>query len=288
MDTFVKHNFGLMICNFFNKVRFLTNKLKLLIFMKKPFLHLHLSLLFLMGCVFLLPSCIEDKAEDAAHRLVVSKVDVELIQTGMLNTGSKASFDVLANRGYVITSDAEWLDVDKPTGKGRVSVTLEAKPNETAGERTGHLTVTSGKLSERVTVTQTLDPDPDDGNPVGYTYYSENFDWIAVYGGADCVGLGSQNGAKKAVLSWKCLACQGNRALLEVELETGRFHQIRVQMAHAGMPLLGDQRYGSEESREVSMQLGIRTIRLQAVKLAFCHPTSGKRVCYELTDKLTL
>ena len=151
-----------MICNFFNKVRFLTNKLKLLIFMKKPFLHLHLSLLFLMGCVFLLPSCIEDKAEDAAHRLVVSKVDVELIQTG----------------------------------KGRVSVTLEAKPNETAGERTGHLTVTSGKLSERVTVTQTLDPDPDDGNPVGYTYYSENFDWIAVYGGADCVGLGSQNGAK--------------------------------------------------------------------------------------------
>lgn len=127
MDTFVKHNFGLMICNFFNKVRFLTNKLKLLIFMKKPFLHLHLSLLFLMGCVFLLPSCIEDKAEDAAHRLVVSKVDVELIQTGMLNTGSKASFDVLANRGYVITSDAEWLDVDKPTGKGRVSVTLEAK-----------------------------------------------------------------------------------------------------------------------------------------------------------------
>lgn len=149
-----------MICNFFNKVRFLTNKLKLLIFMKKPFLHLHLSLLFLMGCVFLLPSCIEDKAEDAAHRLVVSKVDVELIQTGMLNTGSKASFDVLANRGYVITSDAEWLDVDKPTGKGRVSVTLEAKPNETAGERTGHLTVTSGKLSERVTVTQTSIPIP--------------------------------------------------------------------------------------------------------------------------------
>ena len=190
-----------MICNFFNKVRFLTNKLKLLIFMKKPFLHLHLSLLFLMGCVFLLPSCIEDKAEDAAHRLVVSKVDVELIQTGMLNTGSKASFDVLANRGYVITSDAEWLNVDKPTGKGRVSVTLEAKPNETAGERTGHLTVTSGKLSERVTVTQTLDPDPDDGNPVGYTYYSENFDWIAVYGGADCVGLGSQNGAKKTFIA---------------------------------------------------------------------------------------
>ena len=259
-----------MICNFFNKVRFLTNKLKLLIFMKKPFLHLHLSLLFLMGCVFLLPSCIEDKAEDAAHRLVVSKVDVELIQTGMLNTGSKASFDVLANRGYVITSDAEWLDVDKPTGKGRVSVTLEAKPNETAGERTGHLTVTSGKLSERVTVTQTLDPDPDDGNPVGYTYYSENFDWIAVYGGADCVGLGSQNGAKKAVLSWKCLACQGNRALLEVELETGRFHQIRVQMAHAGIPLAGDRKYGTG----TNVTIGSGSLALCAASLTFFHPVT--------------
>ena len=42
------------------------------------------------------------------------------------------------------------------------------------------------------------------------------------------------------------------------------------------------------QSREVSTQFGIRTIRLQAVKLAFCHPTSGKRVCYELTDKLAL
>ena len=49
--------------------------------MKKPFLCTCICLLFLMGCVFLLPSCIEDKAEDAAHRLVVSKVDVELIQT---------------------------------------------------------------------------------------------------------------------------------------------------------------------------------------------------------------
>ena len=113
-------------------------------------------------------------------------------------------------------------------------------------------------------------------------------DWLVKESSIARVCDASQNGAKKAVLSWKCLACQGNRALLEVELETGRFHQIRVQMAHAGMPLLGDQRYGSEESREVSTQLGIRTIRLQAVKLAFCHPTSGKRVCYELTDKLTL
>lgn len=113
-------------------------------------------------------------------------------------------------------------------------------------------------------------------------------DWLIKEASVARVCEASQPGAKKAVLSWKCLACQENRALLEVELETGRFHQIRVQMAHAGMPLLGDLRYGSEESRAVSARLGIRTIRLQAVKLAFCHPTSGKKVCYELTDKLAL
>ena len=93
---------------------------------------------------------------------------------------------------------------------------------------------------------------------------------------------------KEAILHGRTIASRDGLSLVAIQLETGRAHQIRVQMAHAGMPLLGDQRYGSEESREVSMQLGIRTIRLQAVKLAFCHPTSGKRVCYELTDKLTL
>ena len=100
--------------------------------------------------------------------------------------------------------------------------------------------------------------------------------------------VNSKNGVQEALLDYRVIKEEEKTALLDITLHTGRHHQIRVQMAHAGMPLLGDQRYGSEESREVSMQLGIRTIRLQAVKLAFCHPTSGKRVCYELTDKLTL
>lgn len=51
-------------------------------------------------------------------------------------------------------------------------------------------------------------------------------DWLVKEASIARVCDASQNGAKKAVLSWKCLACQGNRALLEVELETGRFHQI--------------------------------------------------------------
>ncbi len=69
-------------------------------------------------------------------------------------------------------------------------------------------------------------------------------------------------------------------SLLEIKLETGRFHQIRVQLSHAGYPILGDAKYGSERSKEVSMQAGIRNTALCAYRLRFTHPTSKKAVIY--------
>lgn len=107
-------------------------------------------------------------------------------------------------------------------------------------------------------------------------------------GGMARIADPKEKDAKKAKLSYRCLERRDVRALMEIELETGRHHQIRVQMAHAGMPLLGDARYGSRESRELSERMGIRTVQLQAVKLCFRHPSTGKRVCYELEKKLEL
>lgn len=69
-------------------------------------------------------------------------------------------------------------------------------------------------------------------------------------------------------------------ALLEIKLETGRFHQIRVQLSHAGYPILGDAKYGSEKCKEVSMQAGIRNTALCAYRLRFIHPTSKKEMVY--------
>lgn len=106
-------------------------------------------------------------------------------------------------------------------------------------------------------------------------------------GGARIAGAGEKD-AKKAQLLYRCLERKENRALLEIDLKTGRHHQIRVQMAHAKMPLLGDSRYGTEESRRLSESLGIRTVQLQAVKLSFQHPATGKAVCFELEEKLCL
>lgn len=107
-------------------------------------------------------------------------------------------------------------------------------------------------------------------------------------GGGARIADPKEKDAKKAQLLYRCMERAGESALLEIDLKTGRHHQIRVQMAHAGMPLLGDARYGTEESRALSQRLGIRSVQLQAVKLAFVHPSTGKPVFFELTEKLEL
>ncbi|MDR2888894.1 MAG: RluA family pseudouridine synthase [Lachnospiraceae bacterium] len=63
--------------------------------------------------------------------------------------------------------------------------------------------------------------------------------------------------------------------LMEIRLGTGRHHQIRVQMAHARMPLLGDNRYGNERSKEQSKHFNCRQIALCAGRLKLRHPVSG-------------
>ena len=70
-------------------------------------------------------------------------------------------------------------------------------------------------------------------------------------------------------------------SLVEIRLLTGRHHQIRVQLSHEGMPLLGDGKYGSPKSRELSRIIGCRNVALCAYKLVFSHPVSGKEVTFE-------
>lgn len=92
-----------------------------------------------------------------------------------------------------------------------------------------------------------------------------------------------QAGAKAAELTYKFIKAleqeeAGVRTLMCIQLKTGRHHQIRVQMAHAGMPLLGDFKYGSEEARSLSLAHGIRHVALCAYQLEFSHPVTGKRM----------
>ena len=80
-------------------------------------------------------------------------------------------------------------------------------------------------------------------------------------------------GAKLAKLSFRTLAREGGLSLLDVDLQTGRPHQIRVQLSHAGFPIKGDQRYNP--SAQVSEQ-----IRLWAYALTIVHPTLKEEMTF--------
>ena len=89
--------------------------------------------------------------------------------------------------------------------------------------------------------------------------------------------------AKKAVLQYKVVKrMPEGLALLDIHIDTGRFHQIRVQMSHAGMPLLGDMKYGSDASMTFSREVGVRFVALYAYHLEFRHPITKKAMSYEL------
>lgn len=88
------------------------------------------------------------------------------------------------------------------------------------------------------------------------------------------VPSGTQGG-KRAVLDYKVLGKQTDTSLVEIRLHTGRHHQIRVQLAHAGCPLVGDRKYGNTASLSVPLALC-------ACCLAFRHPISGKLLTYQV------
>ena len=78
-------------------------------------------------------------------------------------------------------------------------------------------------------------------------------------------------GAKRAELTYKIVDEAKGDALVAVQLETGRSHQIRVQMKHIGNPIVGDARYGGSRK-------GVKDIALWAYQLEFNHPTTHDRM----------
>ena len=79
-----------------------------------------------------------------------------------------------------------------------------------------------------------------------------------------------KSGAKEARLSYKLIAQSNRYNLLEVQLETGRKHQIRVQLAAMGCPVKGDLKYGDKRSNPDG------SISLMARRIEFIHPINGK------------
>ena len=85
----------------------------------------------------------------------------------------------------------------------------------------------------------------------------------------------SRPGAKQAILHYRLIASSDRYYLLEIDLKTGRHHQIRCQLAHMGCPIKGDLKYGFERSNRDG------GISLHARSAAFIHPVSKQSLVIE-------
>ncbi len=88
-----------------------------------------------------------------------------------------------------------------------------------------------------------------------------------------------EKGGKEAITHYKVLEQLGVYSLVQVEILTGRSHQIRAHMSEQGCPLVGDVRYGGQ--REVGMQKVVRPL-LHATTLSFPHPVLSQTMDFTL------
>lgn len=82
-------------------------------------------------------------------------------------------------------------------------------------------------------------------------------------------------GAQKCLLSYRVLEQNNLGYLLEIKPKTGRFHQIRAQLAHIGLPIIGDEKYGSDQ------KYAALSICLHARKLTYTPAESNESISYE-------
>ena len=83
--------------------------------------------------------------------------------------------------------------------------------------------------------------------------------------------------AKKAVLEYKICGVHEDKVMLDILLHTGRHHQIRLQMANAGYPLVGDQKYGESQRKE--------QLALCSYFIEFVHPDTKKKMTFSIKPK---
>lgn len=94
-------------------------------------------------------------------------------------------------------------------------------------------------------------------------------------------------GGKPARLWYETLAHSEEKgiSLLGIRIETGRFHQIRAQTAHAGFPILGDRKYGTADSAELSRKYHVKYTALCACELGLTHPVTDKELHFAVEPR---
>ncbi len=106
-------------------------------------------------------------------------------------------------------------------------------------------------------------PQPEEGILTHYLVHEEHRARIVPEGHSE---------GKQAILSYRSCHSSPRGVLLEIELETGRYHQIRAQLSHIGSPIVGDRKYGS------LLGWSEGSIALHHGKMAFSHPVTKQEL----------
>ena len=100
-------------------------------------------------------------------------------------------------------------------------------------------------------------------------------------GGERRVSQANHEGAREAHSVVSVAKRYAEATLLEVTIKTGRTHQIRVHLASAGHPILGDDKYGDFEANRQAAKAGLKRMFLHAARISFLRPDNGERVRIE-------
>lgn len=197
------------------------------------------------------------------HIIVVNKRPGEIVQAD--KTGDEPLVEAV--RRYIKESCAKPGNVfcgvvhrlDRPVG-GLVVFARTSKGLERMNElfRTGRVRKTYWAITRQT-------PPAPEGRIEGWITTSERFN-------KSYFSTTERPGAKRAALSYRLIGHTDRYNLLEINLETGRKHQIRVQLASIGCPVKGDLKYGDRRSNPDG------SISLMARSIEFDHPVSGKHI----------
>ena len=181
--------------------------------------------------------------EDSKVNTLIAHVQAYLYQNGEYNPKDEQSFaPALCNR------------IDRNTG----GIVIAAKNAEA-------LRVMNEKIRDREIDKLYLAavhgiPQNKEATLTGYLLKDEKLNKVRVY------DKNAPRGAKNIITKYKVIATKGQNALVEVELLTGRTHQIRAHMAHIGHPLVGDGKYGVNRADKAE---GYKYQALYSYKLRF-------------------
>lgn len=189
-------------------------------------------------------------------RRIGSKDMVSLLKNHLAETARKPSGVPYLGMIHRLDQPVQGVMVFAKTQKAAAALSREIAQNEM---KKTYLAVVEGQAEKQQSLTDYLLKD-------GRTNTSKR------------VSPGTKD-AKEARLSYECLKtleipslADSPLSLLRIHLFTGRHHQIRVQMAGAGLPLYGDRKYNPASKGS--------TLALCALELTFCHPITGKNMTF--------